>query len=588
MTRYSTICLSYACTALMFAAPAVADVLRSGSGTGFGLPLTNPIFTGQINVGTGSTGNPGELEVNAESLVNGFTAFESSGLLVGEENGGDGVVRVIGDGTPGSATVTVNDGIGVRIGVGGNGLLEVRSGGVVSSNEPIHFGEDFGTNSQGNGTVIVDGPGSVIRSSVPSNADAAGRIAAPFDGQATSNITISNGGVIEATGGDLPNFDAASIFLGGEEDFPTQAIVNVTGEGSTLQASHFIGLRNGFGGAQVNVSDGATMRQLEAGLDFGDGPPVGIGINSFDADTGITVSGVSAGSVASSLSAVDDISVGIVRRIIGFTASGEPRVSRDFDTLAGDPILDQEGNPLFDALGNPVIGVENDFFGDGSFVFIEPDVEVFTKQTGYLIAEDGAVVETAADITISENSEDPLVTPSSGEDSTLTVRNGGTVNAQNVRVREHGRLDGGGGNINANVFLEGGALAPGNSIGTLTVDGDINLLDGILQLEFGAGGLDMLLATGEITLGPDLVIELVLNQDPAGQTIDLNAFFSATELTSNFNFQENLILAGLGNNATGVVTGFDGETLLIPEPGSLVLCTLSAAMLIRWRRPAAS
>ncbi|QNN24618.1 PEP-CTERM sorting domain-containing protein [Planctomycetales bacterium ZRK34] len=567
-------------------APTVAEV--TSSGTVFPNVGVTPTGNGQISVGFGSSA--GELEINAASTGNAVTAIDGEGLLVGRENGADGVVRIIGDGTAGSAMATINDGIGVRIGFGGNGRLEIRSGGVLESNEQIHFGEEPLSATPGAATVIVDGPGSALRSIVPNNSSAAGRIQAPFGGHATADITISNGGLIEAVGGDLANFDQASIFLGGEEDFPTQGTVNITGEGSTLQATHFIGLRNGFGSAAVNITDGGQMNQLEHGLSFGGDPVVGISVNSFDPDARITVSGMSTGGMASSVNAIDNISIGSVRRIQGFTADGDPRVFRDFNTLAGDPILDQQGNPLFDAGGKPIIGVERDIFGDGSFIIVEPDMEVFTKQTGHLLVENGAVVHTDADITVSDNDADPRVTPSSGQDSTLTVRSGGLVEAQNVIINEHGRLDGGGGTITADVQLNGGTIAPGNSPGDLFIDGDLNLLDGVLELEVESAAFDTLTATGNVVLGEDLVINLLFGFDPAGQTIDLRDFFETPSLlSSNFDFDQNLHLTGLGSGASGTVLGFNGETLdiasTIPSPAAapMALCLLAALALKRRR-----
>src|SRR5690606_26635293 len=143
----------------------------------------------------------------------------------------------------------------------------------------------------------------------------------PF-GAVDSSVTVSNGGLIESVGGDLAEFEDGAIFVGlFAADTALNASLDVTGEGSTVQAQHSFTVGNQFGQAVVNVTDGGTVRQLEAGIGS-----IGVLIDSFDADGArVVVSGVSGGSVESSLEAATDIHVGSARGIVGFTAGGDAR-----------------------------------------------------------------------------------------------------------------------------------------------------------------------------------------------------------------------------------------------------------------------
>jgi fibronectin-binding autotransporter adhesin len=98
-------------------------------------------------------------------------------------------------------------------------------------------------------------------------------------------------------------------------------------------------------------------------------------------------------------------------------------------------------------------------------------------------------------------------TPTPGLAS-LTVRNGGVLNATGgVTVNASGIL-GGNGTINGNVTVNGGTVSPGNSPGTLTVNGAYTQVGGELLIEVaGASALDrdLLVVTGLATLQNVLV-----------------------------------------------------------------------------------
>ncbi len=59
----------------------------------------------------------------------------------------------------------------------------------------------------------------------------------------------------------------------------------------------------------------------------------------------------------------------------------------------------------------------------------------------------------------------------------------------------------GNGTITGNVVLNGGTIAPGNSPGTMTVDGDLTLNSGFLELEIATGSEDHFDVSGNVFLG---------------------------------------------------------------------------------------
>ncbi|MEX1147309.1 MAG: hypothetical protein WEB93_02905, partial [Sphingomonadales bacterium] len=363
----------------LFALSAQATVIVTGNV--FPNLAVTPTGHGQISVGVGT--NSGSVEVNADATGNGFTEIGGTGLLIG--NNQTGSVEIIGDGvTSGSARAVINDGIGARVGFGGDGTLELRQGGVLESNENIHLGEDNLSSPSGTATVVVDGEGSVLRSEAQTVGFGGGRVYVPF-GQADSDLTVSGGGRVEAIGGGSAD---GAVYIGGfDNNAPINANVTVTGEGSTIEAQDGIFVINPYGQAVVNVTDGGSLIVQE---DRFGGAPIGVG--SFDADGAqINISGESVNGIASSLSSIGDLAIGGERTVTGFTAGGEPRFGYDNGTIAeGVQVTDEFGDAIFDRDGNPVVGVTVDF---GGFDVILPSTynqaggePIWLKTTGHMLA----------------------------------------------------------------------------------------------------------------------------------------------------------------------------------------------------------
>jgi T5SS/PEP-CTERM-associated repeat protein len=105
---------------------------------------------------------------------------------------------------------------------------------------------------------------------------------------------------------------------------------------------------------------------------------------------------------------------------------------------------------------------------------------------------------TGSQLTVQSTTGSAIVHVGDGTISTgmLDVKNGGMVSAQEVVVNTNGTLTGGGGMISALVTVNGGTVAPGNSPGTMTIDGDLAFNSGTLDIEIGEFSSDFLHVTG--------------------------------------------------------------------------------------------
>ncbi|MCB9931581.1 MAG: hypothetical protein H6844_19460 [Alphaproteobacteria bacterium] len=173
---------------------------------------------------------------------------------------------------------------------------------------------------------------------------------------------------------------------------------------------------------------------------------------------------------------------------------------------------------------------------------------------------------------------------------TLTVRDGATINATNVYAGTGGVLNGDG-TINANLIVDGGTVAPGNSPGTLTVNGDFDLLMGTLLIEIagtGAGEFDVLNVSGDATLaGGTIEFQFLNGFSPlaldgfdflnVGGTLDLTGTqFEVSGLGSGFQYD-----LSQNGGVFSLVALNDGSTQA-SEPAAAGL--LGVGLLALWTR----
>ncbi len=149
--------------------------------TGGGDPNTDPNVPPSTDGIIGVTGN-GSLTINGGSNLN------VNHLDLGQDPGASGTVNVTGAGS------TLNVAVHFHIGAhaddastldGGNGMVSITSGGVIDVGGDIWLG-DSGASS---GTAVVDGTGSILRTGDD--------LFVGDDGM--GSLTVRNGGVVEAT-----------------------------------------------------------------------------------------------------------------------------------------------------------------------------------------------------------------------------------------------------------------------------------------------------------------------------------------------------------------------------------------------------
>ncbi|MBX9791601.1 MAG: PEP-CTERM sorting domain-containing protein [Pirellulales bacterium] len=157
----------------------------------------------------------------------------------------------------------------------------------------------------------------------------------------------------------------------------------------------------------------------------------------------------------------------------------------------------------------------------------------------------------------------------------------GTLQATTINLS--GGSLGGVGNIIGNL-TNAGVLEPGNSPGTLKVQGDYTQPSaGLLNLEIGPAAFDLLQVSGNAKLGGTLHLSLLPGATPsAGTTYDL---VTASKLTGTFNV---LDLPDLGGDRSWRVTyGADRFSVsVVPEPETILMAAIGLAIVLglrRWR-----
>jgi hypothetical protein len=524
-------------TALTFASPALADFINEPFS--FGL--------GAVNI-TGVARNP---TTGIYALTG--PVFDATGrqLQIGSSASVPG----------GLASLTLNNQVGTYnvVGIDNVSLTFVGNGSA--------------------GALTVDGAGAFINSDTV------------WFGLANSaEVNITNGGV----------FSGERTFLGLDRlgVAPGDVTVTVDGAGSrwetetvTIGSSEVATTSS----ATVTVSNGAV---LSAEGTPGDAFPLGQiyvgGRDGLSQDDSLTITGTGSLAEASEFFGVIGGAGNDILRILDGGAATAPTMaigaaSRDGSGTATMLVSGQDGNGVASSVtltGDLDIGFGPTFVGfDGPCC----DSPIFAPADGSAIVENGAVVNVGGAVNVSNGA--------AGVDGRLTLASGGTINGD-VNVNAGGVLDGNGGSIFGNLTVNGGTLAPGASPGSLFVDGDLDLIGALVELEIGgtgAGEFDSLTVLGDLIADASTIFRFSLfggYTPQEGDSFDLfnvGGLFETSEATFDF--------STFGNIDTALVSGGQGQLTLqlgqgstppspvpLPAGGLLLLSALGALGLGRRRR----
>ncbi len=201
------------------------------------------------------------------------------------------------------------------------------------------------------------------------------------------------------------------------------------------------------------------------------------------------------------------------------------------------------------------VAAEGLFLQTGGTVTVNGDI---------IIGESDTVVPNAyriqAGTTIANLVEVGLAGAASGQ-ALLEVSSGGLLDSD-VLVNGNGVLKGDGGTIDGNVTLNGGMLAPGNSPGTMTILGNLVLIEGTVEIEIGPSLFDKIVVGGNVQFGQNVLFDVNFDSDPLATTFNLTDMFDITGTVSfdnGFSLANSLNITGIEAGSSLLVSLFDQQ-----------------------------
>lgn len=460
--------------------------------------------TNAINVGVAGTG--------ALIVRNGGTLAGTAGFI-GVDPGGNGTVTVQGlDPTSGASALWQ---VGLPsfnisplvVGGEGQGELNVLSGGIVL----VYGGTQIGSEAGGVGTVTIDGVGAGLLSTQTIWVGEEG----------TGTLNIINGGAVVSGDGD-PATDQAAL-VGAASG--AQGTVLVQGAGSEWIAQQQMHVGAG-GLGQVTVSNGGSL--IAEGF--------GIGLNGGVGEVIVQTGGtLSANGVGRTVTLTDDVGSEGTLTIGG--AVGTAAVAPgdiDADTIA---------------------------FGDGTATLV-------FNHTATDLQFDPVLAGRAGTVRVLNGLTE--LTGDSGNFAGTSFVEGGTMQVTGVLggdVTVSGGVLRGIGTVTGSVNVGGGIFAPGNSIGTFTIGGDLVLgPSGALEIEIQAPDQsDLINVGGTTTLGGLLIVDGLGLMSAFAETqrytiIDgagaiIGAFASVTDTLPDFDVTPQIVDGGDGGQEVVLTLG---------------------------------
>ncbi|MGY8664065.1 autotransporter domain-containing protein [Bradyrhizobium sp. UFLA05-109] len=416
---------------------------------------TGSSWTSSGNFAVGYSG-AGTLRISNGGTVTSATAT-STGAYIGYNAGSTGSVTV--DGTGSSWT---NSGY-LFVGVSGTGALTIKNGGTVTSRSAA-----IGYNSTGSAT--VDG----------SSWTDSGNLFVGYNSTGKGTLTISNGGTVTDVQG----------IIGWNSAGPNN--VSVTGAGSTWTSSSNLAVGQTGTGTLMVGNGGAVISNL--GL---------IGNNS--GSTGFaTVDGLGSSWTSSNLA-------------VGNDGTGTLTISNGGTVNAGGTMSIANGAG---STGTLNIGAAAGQAPTGAGTLNAPLV-TFGAGTGMINFNHTDPAYTFASTiqgfgTLNQLAGNTILTADSSGFTGPTNITGGrlAVNgsiANSLVTVSNGGILGGNGTVGSVVASAGGIIAPGNSIGTLTINGNLSQASGsIYQVELTSTGQnDRINATGTATIANGATLNVV-------------------------------------------------------------------------------
>ena len=492
----------------------------------------------------------GEFGAGILNITAGGQVSNQSGWI-GSNAGAQGTVTVSGVGADGVASTWTNNG-DLLVGYDGNGTLNITEGGKV-----VSVGGLIGANSDGVGEVIVTGAGSLWENSGRINVGLFGAGALRIEGGATVN---SNDGIVGASA----NGEAV-----------------VSGAGSAWINAQQLNIGS-FGAGTLRIENGASVVSNQGYIGANDSGSVvvtGAGSNWLVTDFSMTVGNDGDGSLTIE-------NGGLVRAEGGFSlgsasgASGTVTVqgtAGNFGTLETRQIAAGLGTIDFSFDGGRLRATADN---DGFFTNFDTH-DITLGANGGIIDTDGHDIGISPQFVgaggLAKDGLGTLTLTGANSYAGATLVNAGTLlvsgdqsAATGLTTVFSGATLGGNGTIGGDVDMRDGAiLAPGESAGTLTINGNLSLAGGsILAYEFGQANVAGGALNDLVNIGGDLVLD---------GTIDVSVSASGTfgpGIYRVFNYGGALTDNGLalgtipgGSAGVSVQTSIGGQVNLVNSAG---------------------
>lgn len=483
------------------------------TGTSSSSPLTK-LGDGTLELTGTNSSLRGGLTVDGGTLAiaNGGSITTGAGII-GNSVGSSGTVTVAGQGSSWATTSSR-----ITVGGSGTGTLAISDGGQVSGSSVT-----VGQNSGSTGTVTVTGADSLwtVFGSIT------------VGGQGTGTVTVADGGTVTTTAPLYLTSASTSVGTlnldgtdGARGTLETSRIVRQEGSTATLNfdggvlraTANQADFLSGFAAGEIQIQDGGAFIDTN-GYNVGIATGLaGTGGLSKQGDGTLTLSGVSTYTGATTISAgtLALVGVGSIAASSGVAVNGTLDIS---GTTAGAQIQNLSGTSPSGvvALGSQTLSVEettNTLYA-GTFTGTG-DLTKAGAGTLTLTADNSAFTGTTSVLSgmLTVSSENGTTAGLLGGDinvatgATLQVE-GGTLTGQ-VTVGDGGLLDGNG-TVGALEVNSGGVVAPGNSPGTIVVNGPVSFNAGsVYQVDVTpAGAHDLITATGAVTISSDAAVNVV-------------------------------------------------------------------------------